>query len=198
MSRAKILISIMLLLLLTLVLGIYFKPQAASANCNQAKRLSPDSSAADLGDAGINFACREFELVETPKVVLSRPLLPSDLSAFQLYPSEICSYDYLGLVVLKGKFHYTNNLHQTDLNYQYVAYIFDKQEGIDIGMVASPNGARLRELLNDPNLPDNSIEGSPETPTVVPKKAILESPKSKNSKKRCSENSVQPTRAPNN
>ena len=198
MLRTKILISIFVTLILGIALAAYLYPKPAIAECGRSNRSLLNASSAEIGTLAIGMACRDFAATTNPNVILSRTLLPSDLPSLHLDPVDICSKHKLDLVVLKGDFDYTNAVHGIETHYSYVAYVIDREEGIDIMMATSKNGGPFRELLNDPSLPDDPIIAPKQSRADVLSPEPTDPPEINESPKDCGGDSIQPTRAPSN
>ncbi len=198
MSRTKILISIFVILITGITLAIYLRPQLVKAECGRSNRSMVNASSAEMGTIAIGMACRDFAFTANPNVILSRTLVPSDLSSIHLAPEDICAGHTLDLVILKGDFHYTNAVHGTQSDYSYVAYVIDREEGIDIMMATSKNGGPFRKLLNDPSLPDDPIIVPKQSLTKVLSPEATDPPEINEIPKNCGDASIRPTRAPSN
>jgi|SRR5581483_8653605 len=197
MSRTKILIGIFVTLIIGIALAAYLRPQLVKAECGRSNRSMVNVSSAEMGTIAIGMACRDFAFTADPNVILSRTLLPSDLPSLYLDAEDICSGHKLDLVILKGAFHYTNAVHATESDYSYVAYVIDREEGIDIMMATSKNGGPFRKLLNDPSLPDDPIIVPKQSVTKVLSPEPTDPPEINEIPKSCGDASIRPTRAPN-
>jgi len=115
-------------------------------------------------------AARFVALGEAPEVVVSHPVLASELPELGLIDSRWPDNEPpLYLVIVRGDFglnpwisrdaYQRNDPMLAGSRARYLAYVMDLQAGRPLQWTASRLGGALRSALNDPTLPDDTLAG---------------------------------------
>src|SRR5581483_8065179 len=115
-------------------------------------------------------AARFVALGEAPEVVVSHPVLASELPELGLIDSRWPDNEPpLYLVIVRGDFglnpwisrdaYQRNDPMLAGSRARYLAYVMDLQAGRPLQWTASRLGGALRGALNDPTLPDDTLSG---------------------------------------
>lgn len=163
MSKRSILIFITAALILGLLGAVgYSSMQHASAQCTYQARPLTEATAQEIGAAAIQYTCAQFNAPGETTVRLARRTKDSDFVALGSAPEDVCQENPLYLVVVQTNFTRKIGSRGQELNYKYVAYIFDLTTGYPIAYAASPNGGAFRQLLDDTSLADDPVLVPPE------------------------------------
>lgn len=129
------------------------------------------ASSEQIAQRAIEYTYLRFRVLSgTPVVLLSRPVLASELPSLGLgsvpYPDN---NPPLHLVILRGDFDVRGVLPGWDLppaqsRVQYVGYVFDLRAGVPTLYLTSYQGGLFKRALNDPSLPDEPVA----SPRAVP------------------------------
>jgi len=133
----------------------------------------------DVGQVAVEYTRARFKVNSgTPNVIVARKPTINDLSALGFSNEEYDPQDNpLMLVVLKGDFD-VSNMHRRynakrHKQVNYIAYLFDLRAGGPTFIQTSAKGGILRNLLNDPSLPDDPV-ANPEALEELKKRNLPE------------------------
>lgn len=117
----------------------------------------------EVEQVALDYTLARFKVLSgTPNVVVTRRATTNDLSSLGFPTDRYDSEDNpLMLIVLKGDFDVTNMGRRANSKWHkqvdYIVYLFDLRAGVPTLTQTSAKGGILRNLLNDPSLPDDPV-----------------------------------------
>ncbi len=136
---------------------------AAKNNFNFTPSSLIDALPQRVGQVAIDYTQARFKVLSgASNVVVVRKPTTNDFSALGFPTDEYEPQDNpLMLVVVKGDFEVSNMRGGANSKWHrrvaYIAYLFDLRAGVPTLTQTSAKGGILRELLNDPTLPDDPV-----------------------------------------
>jgi hypothetical protein len=106
-------------------------------------KISPLNAKTDnqIGDYAIAYANTEFHVLSNPKVVQTKEITGDDLAKIGVYAWGNESHFFL--VILQGSFDVTSKWPNTSRLVNFLAFVFDPNNGLAAFMTDSPNNMNI-------------------------------------------------------
>lgn len=123
-----------------------------------ASRSMLDASTDEVNLYAIEYTQTNFVVQGEPTIRLSKPMTAQEATDVGLgVGNPIDMPRRYHTVILAGEFvKPASHLHDAEA-YRFIAYVFDLEEGIPTTMIASGDGAPLKQVLDDPSIPDSPM-----------------------------------------